>query len=74
MHGLSLIQYAAIAALPLLFAITVHEVAHGWVALRYGDRTAQMLGRAPLRRRQLDRGEIRLRRRRHRFRRSRRSP
>lgn len=48
MHGLSLIQYAAIAALPLLFAITVHEVAHGWVALRYGDRTAQMLGRLTL--------------------------
>lgn len=48
MHGLSLIQYAAIAALPLLFAITVHEVAHGWVALRCGDRTAQMLGRLTL--------------------------
>ncbi len=48
MYGLSLVQYAAIAALPLLFAITVHEVAHGWVALRFGDRTAQMLGRLTL--------------------------
>ncbi|MBZ0073100.1 MAG: site-2 protease family protein [Gammaproteobacteria bacterium] len=48
MYGLSLVQYAAIAALPLLFAITVHEVAHGWVALRLGDRTAQMLGRLTL--------------------------
>lgn len=48
MHGLTVIQYAAVAALPLLFAITVHEVAHGWVALRFGDRTAQMLGRLTL--------------------------
>jgi Zn-dependent protease len=48
MHGLTVIQYLAVAALPLLFAITVHEVAHGWVALRLGDRTAQMLGRLTL--------------------------
>jgi Zn-dependent protease len=48
MHGLSLIQYAAIAALPLLFAITLHEVAHGWMARRLGDRTAEMLGRLSL--------------------------
>lgn len=48
MFGLSLIQYAAVAALPLLFAITVHEVAHGWVARRLGDRTAEMLGRLTL--------------------------
>jgi len=48
MQGLSTIQYIAVAALPLLFAITVHEVAHGWMALRFGDRTAQMLGRLTL--------------------------
>jgi len=48
MYGLSLIQFAAVAALPLLFAITVHEVAHGWVARRLGDRTAEMLGRLTL--------------------------
>lgn len=48
MHGLSLIQYAAVAALPLLFAITLHEVAHGWMARRYGDHTAEMLGRLSL--------------------------
>jgi Zn-dependent protease len=48
MHGLSLIQYAAVAALPLLFAITLHEVAHGWMARRLGDRTAEMLGRLSL--------------------------
>jgi Zn-dependent protease len=41
----STIQFIAIAILPLLFAITMHEVAHGWVALRFGDTTAKMLGR-----------------------------
>jgi Zn-dependent protease len=29
----------------VLFAITLHEVAHGWVARQFGDRTAEMLGR-----------------------------
>lgn len=48
MHGLNLIQYAAVMALPLLFAITVHEAAHGWMARRLGDRTAEMLGRVSL--------------------------
>lgn len=48
MHGLNLVQYIAIAALPLLFAITVHEVAHGFVAHRLGDPTAMMLGRLTL--------------------------
>ena len=32
-------------ALPLLFAITLHEAAHGWVAALLGDKTAQRLGR-----------------------------
>jgi Zn-dependent protease len=31
--------------LPVIFAITVHEVAHGWVAKKYGDNTASALGR-----------------------------
>jgi Zn-dependent protease len=35
-------------AVPLLFAITVHEVAHGWVAYRLGDPTAKILGRLTL--------------------------
>ncbi len=48
MQGLNAIQYASVAALPLLFAITVHEVAHGWVARRLGDPTAMMLGRLTL--------------------------
>ncbi|MGH8250070.1 MAG: site-2 protease family protein [Steroidobacteraceae bacterium] len=38
----------SIAAIPVLFAITVHEVAHGWVAKHFGDRTAEMQGRLSL--------------------------
>lgn len=48
MEGPNLIQLIAVAALPLLFAITVHEVAHGWIARRLGDPTALMLGRLTL--------------------------
>ena len=44
----SLIQTVAIWALPVLFAITLHEVAHGWVARALGDRTAEMMGRLSL--------------------------
>lgn len=44
----SLVQKIIIWAIPVLFAITVHEVAHGWVALKFGDRTAQMMGRLTL--------------------------
>ena len=42
------IQYIAIAIVPLIFAITLHEAAHGFVANRYGDKTALMLGRVTL--------------------------
>lgn len=35
-------------AIPVLFAITLHEVAHGWVANQLGDSTARMLGRLSL--------------------------
>ena len=45
---MTLVQTVAVLALPLLFAITVHEVAHGWVARRLGDPTARMLGRLTL--------------------------
>ncbi|MDZ4261410.1 MAG: site-2 protease family protein [Pseudomonadota bacterium] len=48
MNELSLIQKVVIWSLPVLFAITVHEVAHGWVAKRLGDPTAMMLGRLTL--------------------------
>lgn len=48
MPGLSTFQLVAVAILPLIFAITVHEVAHGWMAKRLGDPTAQRLGRLTL--------------------------
>jgi len=37
-----------IMAVPLLFAIVMHETAHGWVALRFGDTTARDMGRLTL--------------------------
>ena len=38
----------SIAAVPALLGIILHEVAHGWVAARYGDPTARMMGRLTL--------------------------
>jgi Zn-dependent protease len=38
----------SIWAIPVLFAITMHEVAHGWAARYFGDHTAQLLGRLSL--------------------------
>jgi Zn-dependent protease len=38
----------SIGAVPIVFAITVHEVAHGWVARHFGDRTAEAQGRLTL--------------------------
>lgn len=43
-----LIQTVAIYALPVLFAITVHEAAHGYAARHFGDPTAAQLGRITL--------------------------
>ncbi len=40
-----LIQIIAIAAIPILFAITLHEAAHGYVARHFGDMTAERAGR-----------------------------
>ena len=48
MDEFSLIQKIIVWAIPVIFAITAHEVAHGWVALKLGDRTAQMMGRLTL--------------------------
>jgi Zn-dependent protease len=48
MEELNLLQRIAVWVIPVLFAITVHETAHGWMALRLGDPTAQMLGRLSL--------------------------
>jgi len=45
---LTTIQIIAISILPLLFAITVHEVAHGYMAYLLGDKTARILGRLTL--------------------------
>ena len=42
------IQSLAISALPILFAITLHEAAHGYVARMFGDNTAWKLGRISL--------------------------
>ncbi len=44
----SLVQTIAIWALPVLFAITLHEVAHGYAARRLGDPTAASQGRLSL--------------------------
>jgi len=43
-----IIRFLTVAAIPLLFAITVHEVAHGWVARHFGDPTAERAGRLTL--------------------------
>ncbi len=48
MPKLNFIQMLCVWALPLIFAITVHEAAHGWVASKLGDKTAKMLGRVTL--------------------------
>lgn len=43
-----IIQTIAVYALPLLFAITLHEAAHGYVAKYFGDMTAYSQGRVSL--------------------------
>ncbi len=44
----NLVQTVLIYALPVLFAITVHEAAHGYAARQFGDPTATVLGRVTL--------------------------
>jgi len=48
MDELTLAQKIAVWALPILFAITLHEVAHGWLAWILGDDSAKRLGRLSL--------------------------
>lgn len=48
LDDLNALQRISIWILPVIFAITVHEVAHGWVAKRLGDPTAERLGRLTL--------------------------
>jgi Zn-dependent protease len=45
---LTIIQTISIWILPVLFAVTIHEVAHGYVAYLLGDKTARILGRLTL--------------------------
>ncbi len=42
------LQTIALWVVPVVFAITLHEAAHGYVAKSFGDRTAEMLGRITL--------------------------
>lgn len=48
MAELTLLEKIIVWAIPVVFAITVHEVAHGWVANYLGDSTAKSLGRLTL--------------------------
>ncbi len=48
MGQLTIVQEVMVWVLPVLFAVTVHEVAHGWVANLRGDSTALMMGRLTL--------------------------
>ncbi len=48
MDELNIIQKIVVIAPPLIFAIVLHEVAHGWVANKLGDHTARDMGRLTL--------------------------
>ncbi len=48
MEDLNQLQRISVWILPVIFAITVHEVAHGWIAKKLGDPTAERLGRLTL--------------------------
>jgi len=44
----NLIQTVSVYAIPVIFAITLHEAAHGYAAKYFGDSTAYMMGRVTL--------------------------
>ncbi|OOZ41883.1 site-2 protease family protein [Solemya elarraichensis gill symbiont] len=48
MPELNIIQQVSALILPLIFAVTLHEAAHGWVADKLGDDTARRMGRITL--------------------------
>jgi Zn-dependent protease len=48
MENLTFAQLFAVWILPVLFAITVHEAAHGWMAYKLGDNTAKSQGRVSI--------------------------
>jgi len=45
---LNIVQVIAVYAIPVILAITLHEAAHGYVAMRFGDMTAYAAGRVSL--------------------------
>ncbi|OGT47258.1 MAG: peptidase M50 [Gammaproteobacteria bacterium RIFCSPHIGHO2_12_FULL_38_11] len=47
-HIQNIIQLICVAVIPLIFAITLHEAAHGWIASKLGDQTASIQGRVSL--------------------------
>ena len=47
---LNVVQVIAIYAIPVILAITLHEAAHGYIAMRLGDMTAYAAGRVSLKR------------------------
>ena len=48
MDTTNLIQIVSVYAIPVIFAITLHEAAHGYAAKYFGDSTAYMMGRVTL--------------------------
>ena len=48
MFGNTNLNQIVVMIVPLLFSVTIHEVAHGYIALRMGDHTAQKAGRLTL--------------------------
>lgn len=44
----NVLHIIGIIIIPLLFAITLHEAAHGWIAMKLGDKTALLMGRVTL--------------------------
>jgi Zn-dependent protease len=48
MMELTLVQKIAVSAIPIIFAITVHEASHGYAAKYFGDLTAEKMGRITL--------------------------
>ena len=48
MNLLETLQTIFVYAIPILFGVTVHEVAYGWIASKLGDSTAKMMGRLTL--------------------------
>jgi Zn-dependent protease len=48
MFGNTNLNQIVVMVVPLLFSVTIHEVAHGYIALRMGDHTAQKAGRLTL--------------------------